>query len=177
MKNLNLKPFIGGAFALFLVVVSSGCESCKPGMPGTPGQYTIEISRSDSLKDKNILVDLVPATPLSLPGWENYDMGKYWSPGDDKRRDAEKVELKFVAGQSSVLKFPITDARWKTWSAKKITDVLVLVDLTTTDTSRPGNQDPRRLILQLGKCIWPKKTAVLKVEVKGSGMEVLTPLR
>ena len=104
-------------------------------------------------------------------------MGKYWTPGDLKRQEADYVKLEFKAGQTSPLSLPITDAKWKEWKAKHVTDVLVLADLTTAEASRPGNQDPRRLILQLGECVWPSKTSVLRVQLKASGMEVLTPLR
>ncbi len=177
MKSLITKPFLAGAFILSLIMVLSGCETCKPGMAGPPGQYTIEVALSDSLKDKNVLVDLVGVTPLSLPAWETYDMGKYWTPGDDKRQDADKVQLSFSKGKSSTLSMAITDAKWQAWKAKGVSHVLVLVDLPGMQTSRPGNQDARRQILSLGTCIWPKKTTVLSVQVKSSGVEVLTPLR
>jgi len=177
MKSLIDKPLVAGLCVLSLILVLSGCETCKPGVAGPPGQYTIEVALADSLKDKNVLVDLVGVTPLSLPSWENYDMGKYWTPGDEKRQDADKVQLSFSKGKSATLSMTITDAKWQAWKAKGVTHVLVLADLPGMQTSRPGNQDARRQILQLGKCIWPSKTVVLNVQVKSSGIEVITPLR
>ncbi len=177
MKNRVIKLFAAGVFSLFLAAVLSGCSTCKPGKPGPMGQYTIEVTLDDSLKTSSVIVDLVGVNPSSLPRWEAYDMGKYWKEGDVMRRDADKVVLNFVSGQTLAKSMPNTDPQWEKWKAKGVTHVMVLADLPGTQVSRPGAQDARRQILPLDECSWPSKTTTLKVLVQRSGIVVLTPTR
>jgi hypothetical protein len=159
-----------------LAVSLSGCGSCKPGKPGPIGRYAIEVALDESLKSGSVIVDLVGVNPSTLPRWEAYDMGKYWGEGDPMRRDADKVVLNFVSGQSLTNSMASTDAHWDKWKATGVTHVLVLADLPGAQVSKPGGQDARRLILPLDECSWPAKTKTLKVLVQRSGMVVLTPM-
>ncbi|MEO8427407.1 MAG: hypothetical protein ABI651_09875 [Verrucomicrobiota bacterium] len=177
MKNRLVKPFVaGGVFFLFAAVLA-GCATCKPGKPGPVLSYTIEVSLDESLKSSSVIVDLVGVNPSSLPRWEAYDMGKYWKEGDPMRRDADKMVLNFVSGQSLTRTMSITDAQWNKWKSNGVSHVMVLADLPGMHTSKPGNQDPRRQILALDQCSWPDKTTTLKVLVQRSGMVVVTPAR
>ena len=93
------------------------------------------------------------------------------------RHDADKVVLNFVSGQTLTNSLVSTNAIWNRWKSQGVTHVLVLADITVRGESRTGNQDPRRQILSLGECAWPKKTKVLNVLVQRSGVKVLTPAR
>jgi hypothetical protein len=177
MNNRWIKPLAGGALMLLLGAGLSGCGSCKPGKPGAIGRYTISVSLDESLKTSSVLVDLVGVNPSNLPRWEAYDMGKYWKEGDPMRRDADKVVLNFVSGQSLSSSLPATDPQWDKWKAKGVTHVLVLADLPGVQASRPGSQDARRQVLSLDECNWPSGTKELKVLVQRSGMVVATPMR
>jgi hypothetical protein len=160
-----------------LAAISTGCSSCKPGTPGPIGRYTIGVSLDESLKTGSVIVDLVGVNPSSLPRWEAYDMGKYWSANDPMRRDADKVVLNFVSGQTLTNNLPASDPQWDKWRAKGVTHVLVLADLPGAPASKPGTEDARRQILPLDQCTWPSKTTTLKVLVQRSGIVVLTPVR
>jgi hypothetical protein len=104
-------------------------------------------------------------------------MGKYWKEGDPMRRDADKVVLNFVSGQSLTNSLTATNTQWDKWKATGVTHVLVLADLPGAQVSRSGSQDARRLILPLDECTWLSTTKTLKVLVQPSGMVVLTPMR
>ncbi len=177
MKNQLIRPLIGGGVLVLLAAVVAGCGSCKPGKAGPIGRYSIDVSLDDSLKTASVIVDLVGVNPASMPRWEAYDMGKYWKEGDAMRRDADKVTLNFVSGQSLSNAMAKTDAQWDKWAGKGVTQVLVLADLPGAQVSRPGSQDARRLILPLDQCSWADNTTALKVLVQRSGMVVLTPMR
>jgi|ERR1051326_1411261 hypothetical protein len=177
MKNRILRQAGIGVLFACLGVAITGCESCKPGRPGPPGKYAIEIKLDDSLKSSSVLVDLVGANGSSLPGWEAYDMGLYWKEGDAKRRDADKKSFNFLSGQTLSQTMDLTDPKWDEWKAKGVTHILVLADLPGPQTSHPGTQDARRQILPLDKCAWPAKTTALNVLVQRSGIVVLTPAR
>ncbi len=177
MKNRVIKLFAVAVFSLFLAVVLSGCSSCKPGTAGPIGKYAINVTLDDSLKSSSVIVDLVGVNPSSLPRWEAYDMGKYWKEGDPMRRDADKVVLNFVSGQTLTKSMAVTDAQWEKWKNTGVTHVMVLADLPGSQASRPGAQDARRQILPLDECSWPSKTTELKLLVQRSGIVVLTPTR
>jgi hypothetical protein len=170
---MNKGRFIVAAIVGLMAALLSGCNSCKPGQPGPIGKYTIDVSLDESLKSSSVIVDLVGVNPSSLPRWEAYDMGKYWSAGDPMRRDADKVILNFVSGQTLTNSLARTDAQWDKWRGKIMTHVLVLADLPGVQASKPGAQDARRQILPLDQCTWPKKTTTLKVLVQRSGMVVV----
>jgi hypothetical protein len=176
MTNRLIKPLVLGGSMMLLAAFVAGCGSCKPGKPGPMGRYSIDVSLDESLKTSSVIVDLVGANPSSLPRWEAYDMGKYWKEGDPMRRDADKVVLNFVSGQSLTNSLSMTDSQWDKWKATGVTHVVVLADLPGAQVSRPGSQDARRLVLPLDQCSWVGKPKTLKVLVQRSGMQVLTPM-
>src|SRR5438105_9508899 len=175
-KRVSRRLMAAGMLGV-LAAILTGCDTCKPGKPGPVGRYTIDVNLDESLKTSSVIVDLVGVNPSSLPRWEAYDMGKYWSAGDPMRRDADKVVLNFVSGQTLTNSLPATDPQWDKWRGKGVTHVLVLADLPGTQTSKPGTQDARRQILPLDRCTWPNKTTLLKVLVQRSGIVVVTPAR
>jgi hypothetical protein len=177
MNDRSLKVLAGGGVMVLLAAFLTGCGSCKPGKAGPIGRYTIEVALDDALKNSSVIVDLVGVNPSNLPRWEAYDMGKYWKEGDPMRRDADKVVLNFVSGQSLTNSLAATNTQWDKWKATGVTHVLVLADLPGAQVSRSGSQDARRLILPLDECTWLSSTKTLKVLVQPSGMVVLTPMR
>jgi hypothetical protein len=177
MSNRLIKALVGGGLGMMVAALLTGCGSCKPGKPGPIGRYTLDVALDESLKSMSVIVDLVGVNPSTLPRWEAYDMGKYWREGDAMRRDADKVVLNFISGQSLTNSLAATDAQWDKWKATGVTHIVVLADLPGVQASKPGSQDARRLIVPLDECSWPSKTKALKVLVQRSGMVVLTPMR
>jgi len=175
MKSQLLKAFV--AFTLLgSILVIRGCASCKPGKPGPLGQYNVEVTLDNALKNSSVVVDIVGVNKFSLPGLENYSMADYWKEGDLKRADGDKMTMDFVSGPNKKT-LSGKDPIWNKWKAKGVTHIVVLADLPGAWQARPGNQDPRRQILSLDQCNWPDKTTTLSIIVKGSGIEVETPVR
>lgn len=174
MKKRITRSFVAMGLIALLAAILSGCAT---GKPGPAGKYGIEVTLDDSLKTSSVIVDLVGVNPSNLSRWEAYDMGKYWKEGDPMRRDADKVVLNFVSGQSLTQSLDAKDAKWGQWKAKGVTHVLVLADLPGSLTSRPGSQDSRRQVLMLSRDNWPRGTDKLKLLVQRSGIVVLTPAR
>jgi hypothetical protein len=177
MNKRWMRPWVGTGLLVLLAVGWTGCSSCKPGKPGPIGRYNVDVALDESLKTGSVLVDLVGANPSTLPRWEAYDMSKYWKEGDPMRRDADKVVLNFVSGQTLTNALAVTNPQWDKWKATGVTHLVVLADLPGAQASRPGSQDARRLILPLDECTWQSSTKVLKILVQRSGMVVLTPMR
>ena len=178
MMQRMLKPFPAGVLALLIAIALTGCDTCKPGKPGPVSKYNLEVKLDESLKSSSVIVDLVGVNVSNLPRWEAYDMGNYWKQNDPMRRDADKVVMNFVSGQSLSNSLPVTDPKWEQWKARGVTHVLVLADLPSAQlTSKAGNQDARRQILPLDKCSWPSGTKTLSVLVQRSGIVAITPTR
>src|SRR5438067_9905766 len=99
---VNLGGFKYLAMAAVVLVLASGCSTCRPGKPGKPIAYNIEVKLDQSLKGKSVLVDLVGVNPASLPRWEAYSMSSYWKEGDALRRDSapDRISFNFVSGES-----------------------------------------------------------------------------
>jgi hypothetical protein len=178
MKSSSLPGslLLAGLVGAFFVVLT-GCSSCKPGKPGKPKAYHVTLNLDESLKQGSVLVDLVAATPTSLPRWESYSMSKYWKDGDPMRADADKVTLSFVSGQSLTNELGRADAKWNKWLAQGATHLIVLADLPGARQDKGGNQDERRQIVALDPCHWPNKTTNLLIQIQRSGINVQTPLR
>src|SRR5262245_59619564 len=82
MKNRIFRSIVAAGSLALVMAAMTGCESCKPGKPGPIGKYGIEVRLDDPPKTSSVIVDVVGVNALSLPGWEAYDMGKYWKEGD-----------------------------------------------------------------------------------------------
>lgn len=177
MKHHVHCKVIAGFVAILCSAILVGCATCKPGDPGMPRKYDIEVNLDDSLKNSSVVVDLVGINSAGLARWQAYDMEKYWVDGDPMRQDASKVTFDFVTDSTLKRTLSMTNSIWATWQDKGVDHVMVLANLPVTAASLPGNQDVRRQVLSLGVCHWPDKTTQLRVSVKRSGIEVLTPAR
>jgi len=154
----------------------TGCALFK----GDPiGRYDIEVEIEDSLKQGSVLVDLVGVNMASLQRWNAYSMSKYWQDNDPMRKDAalDKVTLSFARGDTTSKMLASTNAIWDNWSAKAVTHVLVLADLPGGHEDKPGTQDDRRQLLPLERVHWIKKTQLLNVLVKRTGIDIITSVR
>src|SRR5438552_9627135 len=178
MKKQISNALLVGGLLLLIAAVLAGCKS-TPGQRGPSGRYAITVELAPDLKGSSVIVDLVGINSSSQPIWMDYDMAKYWQPGDPRRKDAEpnRRTFSFVSGQSTSYMMPADDPLWDKWMSEGVSDVLVLADLPPPQASRPGLADARRQMLTLDKLHWPKKTKELKVSVKHSGIDVLTPPR
>jgi hypothetical protein len=123
-------------------------------------------------------VNLVAVTDAELTSWSNYSMSQYWSPNDPRRKSADKVVLQFSREQAAARPQALhdNDPIWARWKSRGAMHLLVLAYLPDVTDDRPGNRDPRRLILPLDCSRWSDITH-LKLAVRPTGVVTLTPPR
>ena len=173
----------GRILPLVLVLIvwglGSGCfQTCKPGKPGKPTRYNIQVTLDPALKDSSMEVHLVGVNAGNLQTYMNYNMTDYWKKkNDDLREGGDKRVLSFLDGTTLSQSLTNTDPIWTGWLKKGVTHVMVFSNLPGSPENKPGAQDPRRQVLNLSPCKWVKKTKTLTVEVKRSGIEIRTPIR
>jgi hypothetical protein len=172
MTKLLMQRVGASALVVGLGLILSGCATCKPGKAGPIGKYSIETHLDPSLKDASVTVDIVGATPLTLPRWENYSMKKYWEPQDEMREGAEKITFTLGNGADQSHTIPMDDPKWKDWAAHGVTYIVVVADLPGVIDDKVGSLDARRQELPLDQCSWTEGTTNLVVDVKRSGLEV-----
>jgi len=161
-----------------MALFGTGCSllsPCKPGKPAKPKPFHVTVNLDPSLQQSSVVVDLVAVSEGMKSQWEGYKMSDYWKDGDAMRKDADsrgdKYTLSFVSGQSLSQSMGRLDPKWKQWiEQKRATHIFVLADLPGGRADLHGTQDPRRQILSLDPCYWPKKTTNLIVNVQRSGI-------
>jgi hypothetical protein len=177
---MNARPSFNGIVAALLIGAAGslfvGCSSCKPGKsPGPPLSYDLKISPGESLKDSSLEVDVVGINPSDLERFKSYAVKKYFKPGDPFRADAARQTIKFVPGAQKAEVIAKTAAIWKTWEKAGAQYLVVLADIPgVSEEGKLGSQDPRRQLVPLCECYWPKKTKELEVKVQAGGVSVVT---
>lgn len=154
------------------LLLATGCATKGPG-PVTP--MAVQIELDPALKDKSVLVDVVGVNPANEERWKSYSMSKYWRDGDPMRAGAAKWTCNFISEPTLVKTLKLGDPIWKQWPGA--TSIFILADLPGAHTDMPGTQDARRQVLPLFQSAWEKGTKELKVKIKESGIEVVTPPR
>lgn len=172
MKNLVSQKWTAGFLASMLLLLA-GCATTPP----APTPYPIQVELDSALQGKSVLVDLVGVNQGNFDRWNSYPMSKYWKDGDVMRANATKVTYNFVAGAPKVNTLALNDPIWAKWKAAGAAHVFILADLPGVQADQVGVQDARRQILGLRPDAWTKGTKDLKVLIKESGIEVVTPLR
>jgi hypothetical protein len=141
-----------------------------------PQAYNIKVTLDPAMIGNSFQVDLIGANKVSdLPKWESYSVNEYWQPENVVRRDARKATLEFGRGRPDTQVFASTDPRWSEWLATGALYLVVIADLPGSWTDRPGNADPRRVILPLDKVEWGKNTDTIEFRIQSSGVSLLTP--
>ena len=165
--------------ALAVAGAGTGCfQTCKPGKPGKPTKYNIQVNLDPALKDSSMEVHLVGVNAGNLQTYMNYSMTDYWKKKkDDLREGGDKRVLSFLDGTTLSQTLTNSDPIWTGWLKKGVTHVMVFSNLPGAPADKPGAQDPRRQVLNLSQCKWVKKTKTLTVDVKRSGIEIRTPIR
>ena len=147
-----------------LGLLAVGLTGC--GTPG-PKPWTLSINKTTSA---SIQVDLVAVTASEKPYWEGYNLDKYWSDGDLRRKNAQPLTQILKLNQPWVV--PLTDPKWREWLNRGDTELLIIANLP--GHFEPGPADPRRLFLPL-QPVWETKNNTLAIEVQDTLILVNTP--
>lgn len=174
--NTALMTLLALATGLALL---AGCATCKPGKSaGEALTYDINLAVGDSLKDASFQLDVVGVNPSELPKWQSYSLKNYFGPRDPVREDALKKTFVVPPGSAKVLQVPASDALWAQWKKAGVQYLVVLADPPFAyPEGKIGSQDPRRQLVPLCECYWPKKTKALDLKVQAGGISIVTPLR
>ncbi len=157
------------ALCLFFVF-GAGCSTVP-----RPRAYNIQIELDPALGTGSNQVDLIGANSSDLAKWSSYSMTEYWRADDAKRRDADKVVMRFGQGNSSVQTLLTIDPSWTRWEATGAQYLVVLLQLSGVATDREGNADPRRLILPLDRREWGRDVSTIELRVQESGIRLMSP--
>lgn len=117
----------------------------------------------------SIEVDLVGVTELEKQAWEGYSITRYWTPGDQRRANADKLSMDLVTGKPWIIE--ATDPKWNQWLGRGVTSLLLIARLP--GRFEAGSADPRRLFISLDKNKWKEKT--IKFEIFDTEIRQLTP--
>lgn len=162
MKNSKTVGCCGLLAVVLAGVLLTGCGSAQP------RPWNVSITKTTSA---SIQVDLIGVNAAEEPIWQGYNIDKYWSEGDLRRKDAQPMTQVLKKGQPWVIS--LKDAKWQAWLNRGATELLVIANLP--GHFEPGSGDPRRLFLPLNKGAWNAKNDTLEIEVQDTMILVLTP--
>ncbi len=149
------------------------------------GPFDVEVSLAEGdpkLKDedgtvRSIEVNLVAVNDTEKPVWEQVSMSEYWEPGNAIRDSAAKHVMTFGQGFPKTQVLKKKNAIWRTWlRERQAKHLFILADLPWIQQDKPGDADPRRLILPLevGKWEWYLWGAdTIKIQVSAGGLTSL----
>ena len=147
-------------FSLVLIV---GCASGP-----RPKPWVLSINKTTTA---SIQVDLIGITASEQPYWEGYNLDKYWSDGDRRRAEADKLTQTLLYNKP--WRVEMTNAKWQEWFNRGATQLLIIANLPGSFDSGPA--DPRRLIIPLDKHAWKTKDNTIEIQVQDTILSVLTP--
>lgn len=149
MKNVTVALWLG-----IVAIAVAGCQSTSP----KPRTLDLIINKTTPA---SIRVDLICVTEMEQHAWEGYDVDQYWTEGDSRRANADKLTVNLPTGQPWVLRRD--DPQWQHWISSGATTLLIMADLPGVFT--PGPTDPRRTFVPLIK-VWDAKSPTLEIEVQ-----------
>ncbi|MBT3376052.1 MAG: hypothetical protein HN742_21750 [Lentisphaerae bacterium] len=155
------------ALALLVAIVGSGCAKM--------GRFDVTVSVDEQLRNGSVQVDLVGVNEPGIESWRTHSMNEYWGLSSNMRNSADKVEMKFSPKTEAEQTITRKGAMWDRWSSTGAMHLLILGDLPGVAGDKPGNADPRRLILPLAKKRWRGKS--IEVQVERGGIRCLTPMK
>jgi hypothetical protein len=147
--------------AICAALFAMGCGSTRP------RPWNVSISKSTYA---SVEVDLIGVKEAEKPYWDGYNIDKYWSDGDLRRKNARPLTKILKVGQPWVISKD--DPKWKEWLDRGATDLLVVANLP--GHFDPGPADPRRCYLSLAP-VWKAKDHTLEIEIQDTMILVQTP--
>jgi hypothetical protein len=152
-----------------LLLLAGGC--CK----GEPKAWNIHVSLDQDTWQRayagqqvppyRFEVDLIGVSASEKAQLENYPVGSYFTPGDQRRLDADRVTLSWDPGQSQPKTLPKAHEAWARW--KGATHLVVMANLQGVQVA-PGAADPRRVVLPLACDAWEAVKETVEIVVKSS---------
>jgi hypothetical protein len=150
-----------GTMVVAVALLAVGCASIQ--------RWNVIVNKTTPA---SIEVDLIGVALLEKPAWEGYSIDKYFTRGDPRRKNADRLTQTLQIGQPWVVS--MDDPKWSAWLGRGATELLVIANLP--GRFEPGSADPRRVFVPLNKKAWrPRIKNALDIEVQESVILVLTP--
>ena len=149
------------------------------------GPFHVEVGLDEAdtgLRDKigtvqSIEVNFVAVNETEYRRWEQMSMGGYWEPDNAIRTGAKKHVMTFGQGHANKQTLKKNDPLWKMWlGERKAKQLFILAYLPWIQKDKPGDADPRRIILPLevGRWewyLWGDDT--IKIQLGSGGLTAL----
>jgi hypothetical protein len=159
MKRIGQLLFLAGLSQLLL-----SCQSTQPQARAWDLVITKTVPAS-------IEVDLIGISEIERPAWEGYDLDQYWTAGDSRRANADKLSKNLEAGQPWIVNR--ADPQWQKWLSHGARQLLIVANLPGHFAAGPT--DPRRTFLPLAPNRWKTKSGRLEIEVQDTIVRPRTP--
>jgi hypothetical protein len=138
------------------------CSAALLAMAGCTSLKTVNVRQDAALSGASVAVDVVAITTQNA-NLETASVRDYWRPGSGLRKPENASTLRFGVGQPDAQS---VSKNWKALGAKK---VIVFADLPGVFADLPGDADPRRKSISVGK------SATVTVRMSPSGLTVESP--
>ena len=160
-------------------VSSAGLILCLAALSGCGTMKRLSVTvmldpemTKDPAATPTVEVNLVGINKSELPQWKAYSMSEYWSPGNKLRTGAEKHVVRFAQTLPSKHMLDRKNPIFQKWQDKTASHLCVLADLPDMMDSKPGQPDPRRMILPLHPKAWKADSITITIK---AGQMVCSP--
>ena len=159
--------------------VSAGLILCLAALSGCGTMKRLSVTvmldpemTKDPAAIPTVEVNLVGINKSEMPQWKAYSMSEYWSPGNKLRAGAEKYVVRFAQTLPSKQRLDRKNPIFQKWQDKTASHLFVLADLPGMADPKPGQPDPRRIVLPLHPKAW--KADDITITIK-AGQMVCSP--
>jgi len=150
-----------------VILLAAGCSSLGRVKPTA---WNVSITKK---ADASIEVDVIGVTEDEKPLWESYNLDKYWSPGDPRRKRAAEDKKTTIFEKGNVFTVDKKDPQWDRWLKQGVTELVIIAFLP--GKFEPGAADMRRRFLPLDRKAWDAKKDTLRIEIREDMVKVVTP--
>ena len=172
----------GIRWSLLGCLLAVGLSACKSG----PQAYDIEVSLDrNSFPPGNVApmyVDLVLVTEpeMKRDGWSGFSIDEYLEENTARGKLRKQFfatgkahRLAFDESNPGPHKFQCDDLLWEKRLGQGATSLVIIADLPGI-TPKPGEEDPRRLVLPLDYARW--KCGAIQLQLTDLNVDLITPM-
>jgi len=163
-----------------MVAVAWAAGGCTPG----PFNVKVFVDEADAgLRDeqtktlKSIQVDLIGVNPSEYEQWEQMSVSEYWEPTNPIRQSAYQYVMKFGDIEPTEQVLSAENKIWNRWIKENQAEHLFVFANLQGIEDKPGDADPRRVILPLARGKWDMSAwgnIDIPIKLRAAG---LVPLR
>lgn len=136
---------VRGSLLCMMLLVLVGSAGCG-----------LRVNARSELPQQSVEMNLIGVNRSELQQWKLKSVTEYFSPGDPLRSAATRDYSKILTFPPSPQVLELGDTLWSKWSARKAEYLVVMVNIPgySFKDDKPGDGDPRRIILPLKLDRW-----------------------